>query len=102
MSNNKNDLSSESQLSENKDKVKNAAQILADDWKWLMESERGRRIAWKLLGDCHVFESSFHQNLSQTNFNEGERNVGLKVLNYIMEHAQDKYVKMMQENNKKS
>jgi hypothetical protein len=66
----------------------------------MMSNIRGRRFIWNHLVKCHVFETSFSPNLSQTNFNEGERNIGLQIFNDIMENAPDKYMKMAEENSK--
>lgn len=51
--------------------------------RWLFDDEKGRRIAWWLLEETHVFRTSMTGN-SQTFFLEGERNIGLKVLDRLM------------------
>ena len=92
------DASNKAEVDAIKEKSKSAEETFADDIKWLMESPRGRRIVSRYLGSCHVFESSFSPNLSQTNFQEGERNIGLQILNDIMNHAPEKYMRMIEEN----
>lgn len=49
----------------------------------LLGTEQGKEFLWWLLGQTHVFQSSFTGN-SATYFLEGERNVGLKVYNQLM------------------
>jgi len=49
-------------------------------WAALLQTEAGRLIAWSILADCHVFSSTYTGNAAQA-FLEGERNVGLKILN---------------------
>lgn len=80
-----------------REKSKRARQVQVDDFLWLMSDKRGRRIMWRLLGETRVFQSSFTGN-SQTFFNEGTRNVGLKLLGEINELCPDRYVSMLKEN----
>lgn len=49
-------------------------------WAALLQTEAGRLIAWSILAECHVFSSTYTGNAAST-FLEGERNVGLKILN---------------------
>jgi hypothetical protein len=52
-----------------------------------------------LLERTHCFGSSFGTNALAMAFAEGERNVGLQLLNDIMSVAPDQYVLMMREKN---
>jgi len=92
------DASNESEVEAIKEKSKSAAETFAEDIEWFMKNPRGRRIANKYLERCHIHETSFSTNLSQTNFAEGERNIGLQILKDIMKHAPDKYMRMIEEN----
>lgn len=67
-----------------------------DDFKWLMSSKRGRRIVWRLLEETGVYRTSMTGN-STTFFNEGQRNVGLKLMAMIHATATDAYVLMLNE-----
>jgi hypothetical protein len=58
-----------------------------DDIKWLMGSKRGRRIVWRMLAECRLFQQSFDGNANWSIFNEGKRSVGLKLMAQI--HAVD-------------
>ena len=69
----------------------------AEDWKWFMSGKRGRRIVHRLLETTGVYRSSFTGN-STTFFNEGQRNVGLRVLALVHEHAPEQYAAMIAEN----
>ncbi len=53
----------------------------------------GRRWVWRVLSDCGVFKSSFTGN-STTFFNEGRRDIGLRILADVMEANPDAYVQM--------
>ena len=71
-------------------------------WAGLMATKEGRLIAWAILDKCHVFSSTYTGNAA-SNFLEGERNVGLKVLKehilplgprilaQLMEEAEDRF-----------
>ena|SRR5215472_9505159 len=67
----------------------------------LMSGIAGRSFIYDLLNGCHVFGTSFALNGLQMAFNEGERNVGLKLLNDIMQAAPDSYPLMMREANER-
>lgn len=53
---------------------------VARAWASLVAIPAGRLVVWSMLEKCHLFESTFTGN-SGSNFMEGERNVGLRLLN---------------------
>ena len=63
----------------------------------IMSVANGRAWVLEILEQCHAFASSFTGNALQTAFAEGERNVGLRLLNDIMACCPDRYVEMMRE-----
>lgn len=67
------------------------------DFKWLMSSSRGRRIVWRLLGLTSVDRPSFDTNAMRMAFNEGNRNLGLHLLNEVMALVPELYPVMMKE-----
>ena len=75
-----------------------AADQEALDFKWLMGSESGRRIVWRILEESGVFRSSFHPTAMQMAFNEGRRNYGAQVLALVHLHAPELYARMTKEN----
>lgn len=77
-------------------KLKQLAERETEDFIWLMRDVRGRRFLWRTLSECHVFKTSFTGN-SQTFFNEGERNVGLRLLNRINTLCPERYLDMIRE-----
>lgn len=56
---------------------------LTESLRVLLDSPDGKEFLWWLLGQTHVFQSSFTGN-SATYFLEGERSIGLKVYNQLM------------------
>lgn len=82
---------------EKKDKAALAAQVEADDIKWLMGSKRGRRIVRRQLERAGVWQSSFNTNALVMAHNEGRRNEGLALTAHIMQHCPDRYNEMLLE-----
>lgn len=48
-------------------------------WGELLRAPAGRLILWSILEKCHLFETTYTGNAA-SNFLEGERSVGLKIL----------------------
>jgi len=65
----------------------------------LMSAVAGRAWLFSLLEACHVFATSHTANALNTAFAEGERNIGLLILNDVMAACPDQYVVMMREAN---
>jgi hypothetical protein len=78
-------------------KAQLAAEQDAADFKWLMDSKRGRRLMWRLLEQAGVFKSSFDTSALRMAMLEGQRNYGLCWLNEIMASAPDKFQLMLTE-----
>lgn len=76
-------------------KIKRDGEV--EDFLWMMGDKRGRRFIWRLLDKAGVFRSSFTGN-SNTFFLEGQRNIGLMVLDEIHSNCPDLYVTMLKEN----
>ena len=62
----------------------------------LLNMVEGRWFLWDLLETCGVFESSFTGN-NTTFFLEGQRNIGLVLVNAIHEVSPDAYSLMVKE-----
>lgn len=67
-----------------------------EDLKTILNLREGRRYLWGILEEAGVFTSSFTGN-SHTFFNEGKRDMGLRVLSHITESNPDAFLKMMVE-----
>lgn len=69
-----------------------------NDLRAVLSSVSGRRFIWRLLERGGVFRSSFNtESDSYTAFNEGRRNLGLLVLNDILEADLDAFTLMQRE-----
>ncbi len=65
----------------------------------IMGDKKGRAWMYDIMEKCHMYSPSFIPNDPYTTaFNEGERNVGNRILADIMKAAPDQYVKMCREN----
>lgn len=74
-------------------------QLEIGDFKWLMTQKRARRYIWRQLEQAGVFRSSFTGDALQMAFFEGRREMGLRVLGLIHEHAPESYQLMLTEQN---
>lgn len=75
-----------------------AREISDNDFRWLMNEQRGRRFMWELIGQCGVFESVFNTHGGFMNFNEGRRDTGLRLLKRINSLCPHQYAVMAAEN----
>ena len=76
------------------DKFNNNQELL--DMRFILSTQQGRRFVWKNLTRAGIFQTSFTGN-STTFFNEGKRDIGLKMLADVMEASPDSYVAMIRE-----
>jgi len=67
------------------------------DLQWLMSSEEGRRIVWRLLSTAGVFQTTFNVDAIQMAFNEGFRHYGTTMLAEILTTHSDLYQVMVKE-----
>lgn len=67
-----------------------------EDVQWLMAHEAGRRIVWGLLEFAGVYRTSMTGD-NFTFFNEGQRNVGLRLVAQVQTHCPIEYAQMIKE-----
>lgn len=72
------------------------------DMKDVLSSVPGRRVVWRYLSECGVFQQSARDSGSWTYFNEGKRSVGLMLLADINEADPESYLKMLNESKKEN
>lgn len=52
-----------------------------DDIRWVLSNVKGRRVIWSILSMCRIFRESYVvKDANHTAFNEGRRDVGLRLL----------------------
>jgi hypothetical protein len=67
------------------------------DVAMLLSTRPGRRFIWRYLETCGVFRTSFDNSGSVTAYNEGRREIGLRMLADVNEAAPDQYLVMLRE-----
>ncbi|HBM9260837.1 hypothetical protein DJ485_15430 [Citrobacter freundii] len=68
-----------------------------DDIKFVMDSEQGRRVVWRVLDSGRVFAAIPPMDALAMAFNEGQRNLALELFQRVMTHCPDQYLKMAAE-----
>lgn len=53
------------------------------DLKKVLSMPEGRRVFWRLLSACRIYQASYSDSAQHMAYNEGRRSVGLFVLNEI-------------------
>lgn len=84
------------QVQQAKEKAESLNDRRLNDVREVLNTVRGRRFYWTLLEFCGVFKTS-NADEFQIFFNEGMRNVGLKLLADVNEAAPEAYLKMLGE-----
>jgi hypothetical protein len=77
-----------------------AAQLAAQraqDLLWVLSDDRGRRVLLRVLALCHVYTSSFHPSGSSVYLLEGERNIGLKLVDELQKADPEAYARLLLE-----
>lgn len=75
------------QVKERAQKIKDKDKQEVEDLKAILALPHGQRFIRQLLSDCGEHRSSFHTNNAVMAFNEGTRNVGLKLKALIVRAA---------------
>lgn len=68
-----------------------------NDLRSVLSISEGRRVLWRVLSHCSVFESVFHPSNSQQSHNSGRQDVGHWLMSEIGEAGQSSLFQMMQE-----
>ena len=73
------------------------AERLKAAFQWLLSDRRGRGLAWWLMQEAGLYRTSFTGDPATTAFQEGRRDIGLKVLHRVHDAAPDAYAQMLNE-----
>lgn len=69
-----------------------------EDWVWLVSTKRGRRIVHRLLTNAGAYRlSHVPGDPYATAFNEGQRNVGNRIIAILTKYAGEAYGLLVQE-----
>ena len=80
-----------------KDRALLSEQQAKADLQWLMGSEPGRRVVWRLLDEAGIFRSGFSPDALTIAFNAGMRERGLRLLHDTLHHCPGDYALMFAE-----
>lgn len=72
-------------------------EAMQPDIRALMKLPAGRRVVWRLLEQAGVWRSVFSPEPLRMAFAEGQRNLGLWLLDWVMRECPDEYDLMMRE-----
>lgn len=79
------------------EKVKRGRERELDDLNDILKTKHGRRFVWRYLEMCKVFNECMTGN-NWTFYNEGQRNIGLRLFADVMESDPDAFALMSKEN----
>lgn len=85
------------QVKKDEDRQKQGRDRDLSDLRSVMSTREGRRVMNRLIEFCGVMSTGFNPNGSITNFNLGQRNVGLKLYADLEEGCPQSYLLMRQE-----
>ena len=93
------DLQQEEQLKEQRDAIRQSREILArSDFKSVVDTPEGRRVLRLILAQCGNAQISFrHGDQHLTAFKEGQRNIGLWLMNQLETYFPDQYIQLLTE-----
>jgi hypothetical protein len=86
----------EQQVKKAKQKEESLNDRRLNDIRYVLNDHKGRRFYWNLMRFCRIFETS-NADEHQIFYNEGMRNVGLKLLADLNEAAPEVYNVMVRE-----
>ncbi|CAK0756543.1 conserved hypothetical protein [Gammaproteobacteria bacterium] len=78
-------------------KAKRIRERVLSDLRAVLKNAEGRRVLWKLLSDSGVYRISFTGEAAGTNFNEGQRSIGLQLLRDIEDAKPESLTQMRRE-----
>ncbi len=86
-------------ISKRETATKRRARIADEDLRAVMNTRQGRRFMWELLATTHVYQTSFRHGeaVESAVYREGERNIGLQLLDRLHRTCADLYAVMVRE-----
>lgn len=73
------------------------AENLREAYRWLMGDKRGRMLMWSWLEMGCVFHANRFEQAIPMAFQEGNRNVGLRLMNAVLDHCPEQWGVMVVE-----
>lgn len=85
------------QVKNAKARVKRTREREIQDITWVLSTKMGRRFFWRYLEMTGLFRTSMDAAMNRTFFNEGERNVGLRLMADLDEAQPEAFILMKKE-----
>ncbi len=89
--------SDKDQLKAAEQKLKLREKLEIDDLQFILSSVQGRRVMWRFLIQCKVFETIWESS-AKIHYNSGRQDVGHFIMSEIIRANEDAYLLMMKEN----
>ncbi len=87
----------EPQVKKAGDKMKLKEKIELDDLRFVLKNIEGRRVMWRLLEQCKVFETIW-ENSARIHYNAGKQDIGHYIMSEVVRANEDAFLLMMKEN----
>ena len=87
----------EDDSTDSESEVERRQRQLRRSYQEVLDTESGRRVLWHILSMTGLYRPSFNIDTCVMSFNEGSRNIGLKLLDSITGVDPNAFIKMMDE-----
>lgn len=77
-------------------KIKHERELELRDLCAVLATRPGRRLIWRLMGKCKVFESIWEQS-ARIHYNSGQQDIGQFLLKEVVEANEESLFQMMRE-----
>jgi len=67
-----------------------------DDMRDVMNSDQGRRVIWEIMDGCGLMSRNSALDPALMNRNEGKREIGVDLHDWVMEAAPQSFITMLQ------
>lgn len=91
------DASNEKQVQRSVQKQGDARDNLRSAMRLVLETHQGRQVLWHIMSECGMFKAGYEPDANLVYFQEGERNIGTRLLTLINASDPKAYLKMQTE-----
>lgn len=87
----------EQQVKKAGDREKFREEERQNDLRYVLAHPRGRRFLWELMSGCRIYEADLIVDHGCNQYRNGERNIGVRLLNEIIKCDLDSFLIMQKE-----
>ena len=88
------------QVEESGRKEKFQNEIDLEDIRSVLSTKEGRRLLWRVMSKCLMFESFWHPNSEYLHYRSGRYEIGCFIRDQIIKANEEAFLLMMKENKK--